>query len=151
MHADDRFPFEGYWVLRGGAAAMESTILVIEESVDLRRLFEYILRADGHTVAAFNDWQAAQTALSTAAPELIIFDWQFTNTAGYAWAEAIRRNPATSQIPFLFVCGDPPSHNTSDMLGELGISLIEKPFDIFIFRNRLNALLGMHERVFGSH
>ena len=130
---------------------MESAILVIEESVDLRRLFEYILRADGHIVAAFNDWQVAQTALTTAAPDLIIVDWQLTNTAGFAWAEALRRDPATSQIPILFVCGDPPSHNTLDMLGELGISMIEKPFDIFIFRNRLDALLGMQERVFGSH
>jgi DNA-binding response OmpR family regulator len=151
MPANDRFPFEGYWVLRGGVAAMESTILVIEQSDDLRRLFEYILRADGHTVAAFNDWQAAQTALATTTPGLIIFDWQLANTAGYTWAEAIRRNPPTSQIPILFVCGDQPSHNTLDRLGELGISIIEKPFDIFIFRNRLNALLGMHERVFGSH
>ena len=130
---------------------MESSIVVIEESVDLRRLFEYILRADGHTVAAFNDWQAAQTALTTATPDLIIFDWQPSNTDGYAWAETLRRNSATSQIPILFVCGDPPSHNSSEMLGEIGISIIEKPFDIFIFRNRLHGLLGMHERVFGSH
>jgi DNA-binding response OmpR family regulator len=130
---------------------MESAILVIEESVDLRRLFEYILRADGHTVAAFNDWQAAQTALTTAVPNLVIFDWALTDTAGYAWAESLRRNPATSHIPILFACGDPPSHDTLGMLGELGISIIEKPFDIFIFRNRLNALLGLHERAFGSH
>jgi two-component system, OmpR family, phosphate regulon response regulator PhoB len=130
---------------------MESTILVIEESVDLRRLFEYILRADGHMVAAFNDWQAAQAGLTIVAPDLVIFDWALTNTTGYAWAEALRRNPQTSDIPILFVCGDPPSHDTLDMLGELGISIIEKPFDIFIFRNRLHALLGMQERVFGSH
>ncbi len=129
---------------------MESSILVIEESVDLRRLFEYILRADGHMVAAFNDWQAAQMALTTAAPDLIIFDWVLANTTGYAWAESLRRNPATSQIPLLFVCGDSPSRGTLEMIGELGISMIDKPFDIFIFRNRLNALLGMHERAFGA-
>jgi len=130
---------------------MESTILVVEESLDLRRLFEYILRADGHTVAAFEEWQAAQTALTTIAPDLIIFDWLVANNAGYAWAETLRGDAATSHIPILFVCGDQPSHNILDMLGELGISIVEKPFDIFIFRNRLNALLGMHERAFGSH
>jgi DNA-binding response OmpR family regulator len=130
---------------------MESTILVIEESVDLRRLFEYILRADGHTVAAFGEWPAAQTALTTTAPDLIIFDWLVANSAGYVWAETLRRDPATSHIPILFVCGDQPSHNVLDVLGENGISIIEKPFDIFFFRNRLNALLGMRERVFGSH
>src|SRR5581483_2045029 len=62
-----RFPFDAIghaW----GAAAMNSTILVIEESLDLCRLFEYILRADGHTVAAFHDWQTAQSALAEVVP-----------------------------------------------------------------------------------
>ena len=129
---------------------MESSILVVEESVDLCRLFEYILRADGHTVNAFTDWQTAQTALTTPEPDLIIFDWNITNGAGYAWIESLCNDDATSHIPILLVCGDPPTHRTLALLGELGVSVIEKPFDIFIFRNRLNALLGMQERAFGA-
>ena len=129
---------------------MDSTILVIEESLDLCRLFEYILRADGHRVAAFNDWQSAQTALSAGMPDLLIFDWTLTNTAGYCWAASLRQDPQTNNLPILFVCGDPPTHSTLEMIGELGISVIEKPFDIFVFRNRLNALLGMRERAFGA-
>jgi two-component system phosphate regulon response regulator PhoB len=129
---------------------MDSTILVIEESLDLCRLFEYILRADGHTVAAFHDWQAAQAALATVAPDLIIFDWTLANSTGYSWAASLREHPETSTIPILLVCGDPPSRDTLDMIGSLGISMIEKPFDIFVFRNRLNALLGMRERAYGG-
>lgn len=129
---------------------MESSILVVEESLDLCRLFEYILRADGHTVAAFTNWQAAQLAAATIAPDLIIFDWNLTNSLGYSWIETLCRDSATSHIPILLVCGDPPTHRTLSMLGELGVSMIEKPFDIFIFRNRLNALLGLQERVFGA-
>ena len=129
---------------------MESSILVIEESIDLCRLFEYILRADGHTVSAFTNWQSAQSAITSTAPDLIIFDWNLTNSAGYAWIESVCHSSATSQIPILFVCGDAPSQSTLAMLGELGISMIEKPFDIFMFRNRLNALLGMQERAFGA-
>ena len=75
---------------------MESHILVIEESLDLCRLFEYILRADGHTVAAFTNWQAAQAALTATTTDLIIFDWVLTNDDGYrsegitALADAMR-------------------------------------------------------------
>lgn len=129
---------------------MDSTILVIEESLDLCRLFEYILRADGHTVAAFHDWQTAHAALPEVGPDLIIFDWALKNTTGYGWAASLREHPETSNIPILLVCGDPPLRDTLDMIGSLGISVIEKPFDIFVFRNRLNALLGMRERAYGG-
>ena len=129
---------------------MDTRIMVIEESLDLCRLFEYILRADGHAVASFQDWQSAQAALAGAAPDVIIFDWSLSNTSGYQWAADLRSRPDTSSIPILFVCGDPPPHKTLETVGELGISVIEKPFDIFIFRNRLSALLGMRERALGT-
>ena len=94
---------------------MDTTILVIEESLDLCRLFEYMLRADGHTVFSFNDWHAARPALIAYAPDLIIFDWSIANMAGYRWAESLRRAPDTAHIPILFVCSDPPSRATSEM------------------------------------
>lgn len=129
---------------------MESRILVIEESLDLCRLFEYILRADGHTAAAYTTWQAAQAALMATTADLIIFDWASTNSDGYDWAQSLRQNLDTANIPILFVCGDALSHTMLEMIGELGISVIEKPFDIFVFRNRLQALLGMRERSIGA-
>jgi putative two-component system response regulator len=128
---------------------MDATILVIEESLDLCRLFEYMLRADGYTVQSFHDWQAAQAALSIDEPNLIIFDWSLANTGGYVWAESLRRNPTTAHIPVLFVCGDPPTRAELEMIGGVGISVIEKPFDIFMFRNRVTALLAPRERAAG--
>ncbi|HEX9371864.1 MAG TPA: response regulator [Roseiflexaceae bacterium] len=130
---------------------MDATILVIEESLDLCRLFEYMLRADGYTVSAFTGWQAAHAQLAAAAPDLIIFDWSRANTAGYVWAEGLRQAPETSEIPILFVCGDLPPRSTLEMIGSIGISMIEKPFDIFMFRNRVTALLGRRERVAGGY
>ena len=128
---------------------MDATILVIEESLDLCRLFEYMLRADGYTVRAFHDWQSAQAALPEVEPDLIIFDWSLKNAAGYAWAESLRRDSATAHIPILFVCGDPPTRAEHELIGGIGISVIEKPFDIFMFRNRVSALLAPRERAAG--
>jgi putative two-component system response regulator len=128
---------------------MDATILVIEESLDLCRLFEYMLRADGYTVRAFHDWQAAQAALPLGEPDLIIFDWSLSNTAGYAWIDALRSDTATAHIPVLFVCGDPPTRRELEMISNIGISVINKPFDIFMFRNRVSALLAPRERAAG--
>ena len=128
---------------------MDATILVIEESLDLCRLFEYMLRADGYTVRAFHDWQTAQAALPLNEPDLVIFDWSLSNTAGYAWAQALRSDPATAHIPVLFVCGDPPMRSDLEIIGSVGISVIDKPFDIFMFRKRVTALLAPRERAAG--
>ena len=128
---------------------MDATILVIEESLDLCRLFEYMLRADGYTVRSFHDWQTADAALPASEPDLLIFDWPLANTAGYMWAISLRRNPKTANIPILLVCGDPPKRDDMDVIGSVGISVIEKPFDIFMFRNRVTALLAPRERAAG--
>jgi DNA-binding response OmpR family regulator len=129
---------------------MDATILVIEESLDLCRLFEYLLRADGYTVRSFRDWQTAQPALIAQDPDLIVYDWALNNADGYRWAEKVRVSTETAHIPILFVCGDQPPRATLEALGNVGISVIDKPFDIFIFRNRITALLGACERVAGA-
>jgi DNA-binding response OmpR family regulator len=128
---------------------MGATILVIEENLDLSRLFEHLLQVDGYNVRSFHHWQEAQSALATGEPDLILFDWALTNIAGYIWATELRAAPATAHIPLLFVCGDPPTRAITEMLGNAGISVIEKPFDIFMFRNRVEALLA-RERMVGA-
>jgi putative two-component system response regulator len=130
---------------------MDATILLIEESLDLCRLFECMLRADGYLVRAFHDWQTAQAALTFGEPDLVIFDWALSNTAGYVWVEALRCNPATAHIPVLFVCSAPPTHRELEIIGNIGISVIDKPFDIFMFRNRVAALLAPHQRAAGIY
>ena len=129
---------------------MDTTVLVIEESIDLCRLFEYILRADGYTVYSCHDWQVAQAALPTSEPDIIIFDWSLTNADGYGWIESLRGSSKTAHIPILLVVGALPPRATLELIGTAGVSVIEKPFDIFVFRNRITALLGLRERVAGG-
>jgi len=129
---------------------MRATILVIEEEPDLSKLFSILLRNEGYDVRMVRDWREARAALSESEPDLIIFDWMLTNAAGYLWADELRAAPATAHIPMLFVCGDPPSRTMMQLLGNAGIPVIEKPFDIFVFRKRVQALLTPRERMAGS-
>ena len=127
-----------------------ATILVIEEEPDLGKLFGVLLRNEGYEVRLAGDWRAAQAALAAGEPDLIIFDWASTNAAGYLWADEVRVSPATAHIPILFVCGETPSRGMAQLLGNAGIPMIEKPFDIFVFRKRVTALLAPRERMAGS-
>jgi DNA-binding response OmpR family regulator len=134
-----------------GGTTMRATILVIEEELDLRKLFGVMLQAEGYNARLVRDWQAAQAALAASQPDLIVFDWAITNAAGYLWADDLRNAPATAHIPLLFVCGDQPSRSMMQLLGNAGITVIEKPFDIFIFRKRVAALLTPLARMAGSN
>ena len=134
-----------------GGNMARAMILVIEEEADLRKLFGIILRAEGFDVRLVQNWQMGQAAVAASEPDLIIFDWPITDAAGYLWADDMRTTPATAHIPLLFVCGDQPSRSMMQLLGNAGITVLEKPFDIFIFRNRVNALLTPHARQAGSN
>src|SRR5262249_30984407 len=139
---------EGYWCVRGELGMM--TILVIEEEPDLGRLFGTLLENEGYEVRLASDWREAQAALGRNEPDMIIFDWATTNAAGYLWADEVRASPLTAHIPILFVCGEAPSRGMSQLLGNIGIPVIEKPFDIFVFRKRVTGLLAPRERMAGS-
>ena len=129
---------------------MRATILVIEEEADLSRLFNILLQTEGYDVQVAPDWRAARNLLAENEPDLIIFDWSIANTSGYLWADELRTASATEHIPMLFVCGDPLSRTMMQLLGNIGIPVLEKPFDIFVFRKRVQALLTPRERMAGA-
>jgi DNA-binding response OmpR family regulator len=130
---------------------MEATILVIEDSSDLRRLFEHMLREDGYNVVLARGWQEACVMIEAGEPpDLIIFDWMLGDTAGYRWIDDIHTASQTRQIPLLFICSEPPPRPVAELLGNAGIPLLEKPFDIFVFRRRVAALLPPRERMAGA-
>lgn len=128
---------------------METYILVIEANPDLRTLFEHLIRADGYQTQVCSDWHAADEHIKQRLPDLVIYDWDLNNTAGFLWAEALHSSAATAKLPMLFVSDSQPSRPMSERLTTAGISFIDKPFDIFVFRRRVEALLGIRERALG--
>lgn len=129
---------------------MAAHILVVEESPDLCRLFEYLLRSTGYSVRTVHNSAAAPAALAGFAPDLILFDWSLDNAAGLQWAESLRGEPPAEAIPMLFLCGDPPPRKQLAWFARHGIALAEKPFDIYQLSEQVAGLLGERERALGS-
>lgn len=129
---------------------MGPTILVIEQDTDLRRLFESMLEIEGYHVALARDVDEARAALACREPDLVVFDWQLTNTAGYLWVDHMRSDARTAHIPILLVCGAMPPRVVYEMLGNAGVTMIEKPFDLLVFTRHVAALLRPYERALGA-
>jgi DNA-binding NarL/FixJ family response regulator len=79
------------------------TILIIEDDAGLRENLRDILRLEGFTA-----WEAADGATGIALagghrPDLILCDITMPGADGHAVLAALKQNPATAGIPFVFL------------------------------------------------
>ncbi|MGH1397423.1 MAG: response regulator [Trichormus sp.] len=80
-------------------------ILVIEDEADTRDLFLTILETEGfETIGAENGFVGIQQAQKYL-PDLIICDIIMPDMDGYAVLNALRQDPLTAIIPFIFLTG----------------------------------------------
>jgi DNA-binding response OmpR family regulator len=128
---------------------MRATVLVIEEDPDLARLFESILRVEGYTVMVTDHLDMARRTMATNTPDVVVCDWSAQDPTGYLWLDAVRGSSGGGRVPVLFVCDELPSRRVRDMLGDMGVPTIEKPFDLHYFCNALAGLLPIRERAVG--
>lgn len=129
---------------------MRPKILVIEEDPDLSRLFAEILRVEGYAVTMVQSINEAHQQLAQNEPDLLIYDWSITNATGYLWLDQIRNSADYRHIPALLVSDTTPPRGVVEMLGNLGVPLVEKPFDLIVFCRYVAGLLAPHERSVGT-
>jgi len=129
---------------------MRPSILVIEEDPDLGRLFEAMLHVEGYSVSIARSVHEARDLIMRREPDLIVFDWALNNAAGYLWIDEIRNTAHTAHIPVLLVCGAIPPRSIYEMLGIVGVPIVEKPFDLRDFCRHVAAMIQPRERAVGA-
>jgi two-component system alkaline phosphatase synthesis response regulator PhoP len=81
---------------------MKKNVLVVDDEADIVDLVSYNLRKEGYEVlSAYN----GRTAMEKAAqvPDLIILDVMMPGLDGFEVCRQLKRNPATSSIPIVFL------------------------------------------------
>ncbi len=112
------------------AGAFQGTILVVEDSPNLREMLEMTLRFKGYTVASAQDGEEALRIVEQQIPALVITDLLMPHMDGYALAYRLRKNPLTSSIPIIFISATyitPEDKKFALSLG--GARFVEKPID----------------------
>jgi CheY-like chemotaxis protein len=112
------------------AGAFQGTILVVEDSPNLREMLEMTLRFKGYTVASAQDGEEALQMVEQQKPALVITDLLMPKMDGYALAYRLRKNPLTSGIPIIFISATyitPEDKKFALSLG--GARFVEKPID----------------------
>lgn len=79
-----------------------STILVVEDNAANLEFLDALLRFAGHTVYAASDGLQGLDRVREARPDLVITDILMPNMGGVEFADRIRADPATANIPIIF-------------------------------------------------
>lgn len=80
-------------------------ILVAEDDSNLNWLYQSILEEAGYQIVTAQNGLEALDKVHQIFPDLLITDAILPNMDGFELAEAVRGNPATKEIPIIFISG----------------------------------------------
>lgn len=129
---------------------MRPMILIVEEDPDLAKLFESILRVEGYAVESETNLEGARQSMTARTPDAIVCDWPIQDPSAYLWLNAVRGSQEYRHVPILMVCDELPTRRVRELLWNMGVPTIEKPFDLMEFCRALEGLLPVRERAVGD-
>jgi DNA-binding response OmpR family regulator len=86
-------------------AELAAKFLLVEDDDETRALVESILGFEGHTVVSTANPTAAHALARAESPDLVLCDITMPVMDGYGVLKALQADPATSNIPVVFLSG----------------------------------------------
>lgn len=115
-------------------------ILIVDDEQDICEILQYNLEMEGYEVTTAN---SAEEALSLPLSEysLILLDVMMGEISGFQMAQSIRRDPATQDLPIIFITALEGEDNTIRGLNIGADDYITKPLSVREVKARVNAVL----------
>lgn len=104
-------------------------ILVVDDDKTNRHLLSIILRKAGYNVIEALDGQDALVKLSETSVDLVLLDIMMPHMDGYEACRRMKKNPATKDIPIIFLSAKTDSVDKVMGLESGGADYVTKPFD----------------------
>jgi DNA-binding response OmpR family regulator len=121
-------------------------ILIVDDSAFEQRMLVDLLSELPYRVGvAFNGEQGYQLALSTR-PDLILLDVRMPSMDGYTCCRLLKANPATRDIPIIFLSGTDAVEDRIMGLSIGGVDFISKPFTPGELAARIHVHLNLMQR-----
>jgi len=107
----------------------QGLLLVVDDQLRNLQVVKALLSRDGFEVMTAQDAQTALQMLTSRIPELILLDVNMPDMNGFDLCLEIKANPASQNIPIIFLSGD--SHHDSINKGFRlgGVDYVTKPFN----------------------
>ena len=103
-------------------------VLVCDDDPWIRQALGEIVAAHGYRATLVDSGTAALAAAARERPDVVLLDLMMPGLDGWATAAALRRQPATSDVPVVIVSA--LSRNATDPVAADVVAWLEKPMDI---------------------
>jgi DNA-binding response OmpR family regulator len=124
----------------------ERTILIVEDSpFEQRMLVDMLSEYPYRLSVAFNGLQGYQLALANQ-PDLILLDVRMPSMDGYTACRLLKANPATQNIPVIFLSGADADAERIMGLSIGGVDYVSKPFSPGELAARIQVHLNLMQR-----
>lgn len=118
------------------------TVLVVDDSISVRKALERILLAQGFTVSAAESAERALELLSEALPELIIADVVMPGMDGFELCQTVKADARLRHLPVILISGIVNSAVREQAAQVGAASVIKKPFNPDDLLPAVEAALG---------
>jgi len=116
-------------------------ILVVDDEHEIVDILAYNLRRKGYEVLrAYSGNMALQEARS-GFPDLILLDYMLPELSGPEIADALKRNPETTDIPIMFLTARSDTESIVAGLATGAVDYVTKPFNIIELLARVKTQL----------
>ena len=122
---------------------MAHRLLVMDDSVTIRRVVELTFAGGDVQVVGVADGRAALERIDAEPPDLILADVGTSPPDGYEVSASVKRNEALAHIPVLLLSGAFQPIDEGRALASGCDGVLAKPFDPEVLAARVRALLGV--------
>jgi len=106
------------------AGVGSQTILVVEDSPELRQLFGWTLRNAGYNVEIAEDAIGAVSIARQVRPDLVVLDLGLPGGSGTSVLERLRNLSATALVDVIVITGAMPDYDRNEELAALGCDTV---------------------------
>lgn len=130
-------------------ANVRSILIVDDSAFEQRMLVDLLSELPYRVSVAFNGMQGYQLALANQ-PDLILLDVRMPNMDGYTCCRLLKANPATYDIPVIFLSGADAAEDRIMGLSIGGVDYVSKPFTPGELAARIHVHLNLMRRTPGA-
>ena len=119
-------------------------ILIAEDERDIRDLVVFTLQFGGFEVVAAGNGAELVDLAPKEKPDLILTDVRMPKMTGYEACVALKANPATKDIPVVFLSAKGQEEEVNQGIAAGGTAYILKPFAPDVLLTKVKDILALH-------
>ena len=120
-------------------------ILIVDDTIENLKILVAMLSQAGYHVRPVNNGTLALQIARNSAPDLILLDIRMPNMDGYQVCEQLKSNPATHDIPIIFISAQHNLHDKLQAFRAGGVDYITKPFQLEEVQARVETQIKLQE------